>query len=231
MVKCYYDLHIHTGLSPCADKDMSPNNIVNMAVIKGLDIIAITDHNSAKNVKPILKVATNTSLVVIPGIEVETKEGIHLLCYFRSLEDLNRFTEIIDQNLPDVFIKEEIFGAQLIYDENDEVIDKVVKMLSNSTLLSMNEVIDLVHKLEGIVIPSHIDRYANSIITVLGFIPPDLLIDGVEISKMGNTTNNLNYKVICNSDAHYLGAINERINFVELENKSIDAFFKYFGDK
>jgi len=230
MVKCYYDLHIHTGLSPCADKDMSPNNIVNMALLKGLDIIAITDHNSIKNVKVVLEIAEATSIIVIPGIEVETLEGIHVLCYFRKLSDLERFAEEVDKALPNILNKEEIFGEQFIYNENDYVVNKEMKMLSSSTSLNINEVVNLVHIYKGLVIPAHIDRYSNSIITVLGFIPPDLPIDGVEISKQANSHINLEYKVICNSDAHFLGNINERINYLELKDKSVTAFFDYFGD-
>lgn len=229
MKKLYYDLHIHSGLSPCCDNDMSPNNIINMALIKGLNIISITDHNSAKNVEVAFNIASKNGLLLIPGMEVESKEGIHLLCYFKTVAKLMEFSEIIYQHLPEIKNEPEKWGEQLVYNEFDEIIGKEEKLLITSVNLSINKIVDLVSFYQGIVIPAHINRYTNSIITVLGFISDDLKIAGVEIIGDCNEVTYQKYHVLKSSDAHFLGDINESINSINLEEQSIDSFFAYFG--
>lgn len=230
MKKLYYDLHIHSALSPCSDNDMSPNNIINMALIKGLDIISITDHNSAKNVEVAFNLAKKKGLLLIPGIEVESKEGIHLLCYFKTISLLKAFSEIIYYHLPNIKNENDKWGKQLIFNECDDIIGKEEKLLITSVDLSMNKIIELVLIYQGIVFPAHINRYANSLITVLGFIPDDLKIAGIEI--IGDIENEAyqKYQVIRNSDAHFLGDINEQVNSLTLVDKTVAAFFSYFGD-
>ena len=115
------DLHIHSALSPCADDDMTPNNIVNMAILKKLDAIAVTDHNSCDNAEAIVKLA-GSQLIVVPGMEVETKEEVHVLCYFEDVDKLLDFGELIRTKLPSVANIPQIFGNQLIIDENDQII-------------------------------------------------------------------------------------------------------------
>jgi len=236
MVKCFYDLHVHSALSPCASIEMTPNNIVNMACLKGLDLLAITDHNSAKNIEAIMDVAKNQDIIVIPGVEVETYEGIHMLCYFQTLTDVLLFDKIVYQNIPRIQNKEDLCGQQLIINHHDQIICKEVKMLMNSTHLKLNELINIVRLLNGLVFPAHINRYANSIVTILGFIPEDLEITGIEISKGDQLEryqdNHLfsKYRIIQNSDAHYLGDICEKMNYLNLREKSIQAFFESFGD-
>ena len=234
MIKCFYDLHIHSTLSPCASNDMTLHNIVNMACLKGLDIISLTDHNSAKNVEAIMDYARTKSLIVIPGIEVETYEGIHMLCYFKSCEDIKLFNKIIYQKIPRVQNNEQLLGEQLILDKNDCVVCKEVKMLLNSTCVKLNELTNLVHLMNGLVFTAHIDRKTNSIITILGFIPENLAIDGIEISHNAKLIEYQKetfskYRIIQNSDAHYIGNICEKINYLKLKEKSIEAFFDYFG--
>ncbi|HEY8364087.1 MAG TPA: PHP domain-containing protein [Haloplasmataceae bacterium] len=231
MIECFYDLHIHTGLSPCCEDDMSPNNIVNMAIIKGLDIIAITDHNSALNVEVTIEVAKNTNLLVIPGIEVESFEGIHLLCYFKTVSELMQFAKIVDDYLPNIKNDETLWGKQLIFNEDDEIIAIKDKALLNSVNLKIDEIINLTREKGGIVIPAHVNRFNNSILTILGFIPKDLPIAGIEVANNEELKDLNYYRIIRNSDAHFLGHISERINKIILPEKSLNAFFDYFGDK
>ncbi|QVK18729.1 PHP domain-containing protein [Mycoplasmatota bacterium] len=238
MHNCYYDLHIHSALSPCSSNDMTLNNIINMSYLKGLDIIAITDHNSAKNIEVAINISQNKDLIIIPGIEVETYEGIHMVCYFKTLEDIKLFDELLYQNIPEIPNKEDLWGQQLILDINDNTIDKEAKMLINSTRLKLNELIDLVRSFNGLIFTAHINRYSNSILTVLGFIPENIDIDGIEINANDSIDNFKNkdlfskFRVIQNSDAHYLGDISEKTNSINLREKSIDAFFDYFrGEK
>ncbi|NLC66177.1 MAG: PHP domain-containing protein [Clostridium sp.] len=217
------DLHIHSCLSPCSEDDMTPNNIINMALIKGLDIIAVTDHNSGKNVESVIEAAKNRILVV-PGIEVESKEEVHLLTYFRKLNDLKSFNHIISQNLPKIEIDTKIWGNQIVMDSKDRKTGLVDNLLTTSTTLSLEEIFSIVRSLDGVVVPAHVDRGSYSIISNLGFIPENLKVKTVEIMKKDSlkhpSIKHLNY--IISSDAHFLGNILERIFFLDLKKLTID---------
>jgi len=207
--KC--DFHIHSCLSPCADILMTPGNIIKQALEVGLDVIAITDHNTAGNVEVALKLVSDTDLIIIPGMEVESIEEVHLLCFFDSLEQLKKWDKIVDQALPDMENDEEGFGYQLLTDESDEYIAKESKLLATATSLSVNEIVEIVNSLDGIVIPSHLDRPYNSLIGQLGFVPPELKISAIELSKNADPKkffakypNLMDYSYIVSSDSHYL---------------------------
>lgn len=217
------DLHIHTALSPCANDDMTPNNIVNMAVIKNLDFIAITDHNSAKNVRAVMECSKDKELLVLPGIEVNTREDIHVLCYFKSLEDVERFDSWLYEKLIYMPFNKKYFGDQYIMGKNDEVISTEGKYLLQGADVSFNELIMTVDQMGGVAVPAHINREANSLLEILGFIPPDPLIKSIELGRYAAAPNidTSKYHVLYSSDAHNLGAILEREYFIELKNKNI----------
>ncbi|MBS4535954.1 PHP domain-containing protein [Clostridium sp. D2Q-14] len=228
-MKLYYDLHIHSALSPCADNSMTPNNIINMAYIKGLDIISVTDHNSYFNVETIMKLGEFRNILVIPGIEVTTAEDIHLLCYFHNVKALKNFGEKIYENLPNIKNKENIFGNQLVLDKEDNKINEIDKLLINASKFKIDDVYHMVMEERGVIIPAHIDKKSYSILSVLGFIPEKYDIKFVEISnKLYNRELIKNYRVIYNSDAHYLQDINEPINEIDIKNKTIDKVLEYF---
>lgn len=223
-MKFAYDLHIHSALSPCGDEDMTPNNIVNMALLKGLDLIAVTDHNSGKNLPAVMEVGKRQGLMVVPGIEVQTREEVHILCYFKNLQSALKLDEIIYNCLPDIDNNEEIFGRQLIFDSQDQVIGKIDKLLLSSSALSVNDVFVLTKGLGGICIPAHVDRPAYSITYNLGFIPPSLNVKTVEFSKKDSPETIIKrhpflkkYNYIVSSDAHFLWEISEREHFMEME--------------
>ncbi len=226
------DFHIHSALSPCGDDDMTPGNIVNMSLLKGLDIIAVTDHNSCANLPAVLEIARENGLMVIPGMEVQTKEEVHIVCLFKKLEGAMKFAEIVYNSLPDIRNNEEVFGTQLIFNSRDEIVGKENRLLLSSTVLSVSDVFILVRGLGGICIPAHVDRPGFSIIDNLGFIPPDLKVKTIEISKK-NTPEAVikkypflnKYKYILSSDAHYLQDISEREFFIELDCLSISELF------
>lgn len=227
-MKLAVDLHIHSGLSPCAELTMTPNNIINMAKLKGLDAIAITDHNSLKNIEVFLKVANKNDIICIPGVEITTKEEVHVLGYFETIESVREFQRIIDMHLPRDKNNKEMFGNQLIYDENDNIIGEEQMLLSRSIGLSLEEIIDEIRKLNGIPIPAHINRNRFSIISNLGFINPELKINAIEICSYCDlkSVEKLcpkfeSYNKIYSSDAHSLGQILEREFFVEVERQSI----------
>lgn len=233
-MKFAVDLHIHSALSPCASEDMTPNNIVNMAVLKGLDIISVTDHNSTFNLPSIYKLSIQKGIMLLPGVEVQTKEEIHVLCYFKHIENAIKIGNILYDRLPDIKNDEKLFGEQLILNEEDGIIKHVDKLLLSSTDISIKELVSLVSSMEGVCIPAHIDRDAYSIIYNLGFIPQDLNLSSVEISKNANASDVQNkypdtkkYRVIRNSDAHYLWDISERKNFIDLPCMSLSSILSY----
>lgn len=228
-LKLYYDLHIHSALSPCADNDMTPNNIVNMSLIKGLDVIAVTDHNSCGNVRAVIE-AANERLLVIPGMEVETSEEVHVTCYFKTVDDAEKMWSEVKKNYSGIKNKEEIFGEQLYMDSQDNIIGKEENLLVTATKLSIHEVFSLVSSLGGIAVTAHIDRSSYSVISNLGFIPPELDVKTVEITpknreKLENDYKN--YRILSNSDAHYLEDISEPFYYMEVMSKNDENVFGY----
>lgn len=233
-MKYFYDFHIHSDLSPCADKDMTPNNIVNMAYIKGLNMIAVTDHNSIENYRAIEKVAKCLNIMIIPGIEINTKEEVHILSYFRDYNSAKAVSDLIYESLPDIYNKKNIFGEQNIYNENDEIVGSLDKLLINASKYSLKEIYEIVNNHNGIIVPAHVNKKNNGILGVLGFFPSDIDFDFIELSN-STELNERNkkivskYKRLVNSDAHMLEDISEPINYFELE-KSEDIF-NYLGFK
>lgn len=208
------DLHIHSCLSPCADILMTPGNIIQKALKLGLDCIAITDHNTAGNVEPALKIAQDSELIIIPGMELESLEEVHLLCYFPELEQLKEWDLIVSEKLPALNNNEDVFGYQILTDESDEYIAKEERLLATATKLSINQIVEGVCSLGGIVIPAHVDRMVNSIIGHLGFIPSELNFSIIEISRNTDPLSFFsdypllhNYSYIRSSDSHFLPEI------------------------
>lgn len=234
-MKVYYDLHIHSVLSPCGDELMTPNNIINMAKLKNLDVIAVSDHNSNGNLKTLSTLAEKNELLFIPAVEVETIEGIHVLCLFEDLDKCNIFNKYLKSKLPITKNNPKYFGHQILMNERDEEIGEEERLLALSTSISIDVLTNFVHNLSGLVFPAHIDKQNQSILSVLGFIPDNLNIDGIEVSNKCDYKKLIKenpgvkkYKYIINSDAHYLGDISERINYVDIDLKTIKEFFKYF---
>jgi PHP family Zn ribbon phosphoesterase len=203
------DLHIHTCLSPCSEWDMSPRKIVKKSIEKNLDIIAICDHNSAENVRAAKRSGEAQGLTVLPGMEICSREEVHMLALFDDVEHALTMQEyvyahLVGENRP------EVFGYQVIANENDEVLGEVSRLLIGATELSMHDIVIKIHDLGGICIASHVDRPAFGIINQLGFIPPDLLLDGVEVSfrvpfkeARKKFPGIMNLPCISSSDAHF----------------------------
>jgi PHP family Zn ribbon phosphoesterase len=227
-VKLYYDLHIHSGLSPCGENEMTPNNIVNMSLIKGLDIISVTDHNTAENYPAIKAVADKAGMKVLPGIEITTREEVHILAYFNTYEDAKLISDKLYEALPDIKNRPEIFGEQLIYDEMDNVKGNLEKLLINATTFTVKNVIEMVKAVKGVVIPAHVEKKANGIIGVLGFIPVEYKFDFIEVkSKEYENRFIEKYKKIYNSDAHRLEDISETENYFDCDD--VESMIKYIG--
>ncbi|NQV02434.1 MAG: PHP domain-containing protein [Bacteroidia bacterium] len=206
------DLHIHTCLSPCADLEMSPKNIVKEAKMRGLDIIGICDHNSAENFPAVEKSADLAGIKVIGGIEITTREEVHVLALFGNDTDLFLMQEVVYEHLNGVN-DEARYGLQVVVNEHDEVLGFNNKLLIGATEMSIEEVVDFIHKFNGIAIASHVDREAFSILTNLGFIPEDLKLDALEIiepSGRDNIYTGRNFVFITSSDAHWIHDIGKR---------------------
>jgi 3',5'-nucleoside bisphosphate phosphatase len=224
------DFHIHTALSPCGDEDMTPNNIVNMAMLNGLDAIAITDHNTVENVAACMKVGQQVGVTVIPGMELQTREEVHVICLFPELEKALSFQKLVYDSLPPLSNNERVFGEQLIMDEQDHILGKNSRLLLTSTSISFDEAFEEVKKLGGVFIPAHIDKSANSVIENLGFIPDYLAIKNIEYKSIEKINLFLkagfikaSYRLIKSSDAHYLQDIQQDENKLECGDNSAAA--------
>lgn len=230
-MKAFYDVHIHSCLSPCSENDMTPNNIVNMSLLKELNVIAITDHNTLKNCAVAMDLAKDKDIIVIPGVEVQTIEEVHMVCLFRSIEDAMAIDKILQEKMIKIKNKPEKFGQQYVVDEQDKIIESIDNLLIISVELSIRELIALVNLYNGVVFPAHIDRDYASIITNLGFIPDEYNFRYIEVSKRESAKKYLadealknKYFILRNSDAHNLGMINEPLYSLELDELTIDCF-------
>ena len=234
-MKFYYDLHIHSALSPCGDEDMTPNNIVNMAAIKGLDIIAITDHNSSLNCAAAIEAAKGLPLMVLPGMELCTAEECHVVCIFPHLEECLEFNDYVRKYYAPVKNKPDIFGRQLIMDSEDEIVGEEECLLTTSTGLSVDNISQVVRDMGGVAFPAHIDRPSYSVLAMLGFLTPEMNFRTAELSKLCDSLEDLypvhkylkDYRIVRNSDAHYLADIAERDNYLELEELTATAVIEW----
>ncbi len=204
------DLHVHTCLSPCGDWEMTPKKIIKQAGEVGLDIIAICDHNASGNTPPIVALGKIAGILVLPGIEVCTREEVHLLGIHKHVHQAKSVADavyrgLVQNNVPD------LFGFQVIADEQDMVIGQEQRLLIQACQLTIKEAVDLIHQQQGIAIAAHIDRPSYSILGQLGFIPLDLGLDGVEITARTIAHEQERYFLdktslpcIVSSDAHRL---------------------------
>lgn len=177
------DLHVHTVLSPCAEVEMIPPLIVQEALERHIDIIAITDHNASANVRAVQKAADGTGLTVLPGMEVQSHEDIHLLCLFASLADLETWQHQVDLSLPEELNPADHLGEQFVVDEQGEFVRSEPRLLLTATEFSIEEIIEHVNHLSGIVIPAHVDRTAYGLFPTLGFLADWWHFPALEISR------------------------------------------------
>ena len=222
----YYDLHIHSALSPCSDDLMTINNIFNMAYIKGLQLIAITDHNSLKQQYYLEKIIEHDILKgkidYVHGVELQSSEEIHLLAYFKKGSNLNVIQEWIDKHLIKVKNQSDYYGNQYTFNEFDEVIGIEDNLLISSLDLNVYQIVKKVHEFNGVVILAHVMAKRYGIYEVYHGIPDDLNYDGIEVESI-KQLNEL--KQLCkhlkddyvffNSDAHNLESISEPINQID----------------
>ena len=233
-MKYYYDLHLHSCLSPCGDMDMTPNNLVNMAKLLGLDVIALTDHNTSLNCGAAMKVGDEIGLLVIPGMELTTAEDIHAVCLFPTLEQALAFSEYVDSHRIKVRNKPEIYGRQVIMNEDDEEIGEIEHLLLPASFIGISEAYGKAKEFGGICYPAHIDRDSLSILSVLGEIDPYCGFKTAELADMSKLDelreqhpilNEMN--IITCSDAHYLENMRDAANTLELPELTREAVIRY----
>jgi 3',5'-nucleoside bisphosphate phosphatase len=222
------ELHVHTVVSPCAEVEMIPPLIVQQALENQIDLIAITDHNTTANVQAVMKAAEGTGLVVLPGMELQTVEEVHSLCLFPDLDRALQFQALVDHALPDIKNSPEYFGEQFVVDESGEFIRREDRLLIVSADLTLTKAWQLVTSLEGLFIPAHVDRKAFGLLENLGFIPQDIQIPAVEISRHLNSHLAVNthpqlagYTLVKGGDAHRLDEL-AGVNSFMVESRSLN---------
>jgi hypothetical protein len=205
------ELHIHTVLSPCAGVEMIPPLIVQKALALNLNLIAITDHNAGENAAAVIKAAEGSGLTALPGMELQTEEEVHILCLFDTLDQLTALQNVVDEALPSIENNIEFFGEQFIVDHTGDFIRRKKQLLITSTRLSFEDVFQQVQSLGGLFIPAHVNRQAYGLINHLGFVPPSVNPDALEISRHITPKEALaefpqikGYPLIQSGDVHYL---------------------------
>lgn len=228
-MKYYYDLHMHSCLSPCGDMDMTPNNIVGMSKLLGLNIIALTDHNCVLNCEAVMKLAKENDILAIAGMELTTMEEIHVVCLFPTFEKAMLFNDYVKEHQMQIKNRADIYGRQVIMNENDEEIGEVENLLILATDISVMNVKAIIESFGGVCYPAHINRDSMSILSVLGEIPPECGFKTVEVSSSGDINQLKGMHPILNdmlivrdSDAHYLENMKDAQNYFELDKLSTE---------
>lgn len=215
-------------LSPCAEVEMIPPLIVEYALDLGINLIAITDHNASANIEAVQKAARNTPLHVLPGMEIQTREEVHSLCLFDTLEQIMQLQKLVTETLPPIKNEAEHFGEQFVVDDTGDFIRREEQLLLVSSSLSLNEAWKFVNDLGGLFIPAHVNRKAFGLLESLGLVPTDIQIEALEISKHLNPADAVKqfpqikgYPLIQDGDVHRLDEFNGRMTLF-LEKPSID---------
>ena len=227
------DLHIHSVLSPCGGLEMSPNNLVKIAQEKHLDILAVTDHNSCLNLKAYHQVLARNNIVLIPGVEIQTSEEIHLIALFNSINDAEHFGQILYDSLLPLDNDPDFFGDQVVVDADENIVDIVPKALINSSIWTFDEACEHLNNYDCLYYPAHVDATSFSLIGQLGFIPPYLNLKAVEITAKGDVDSIKasmpfikDFAIIRSSDAHYLKKVGSGYTEFYLEEPSLSEIRK-----
>ena len=229
METLFTDLHMHSCLSPCGSDDMTPANLCGMAALKGLNMIALTDHNTGLNLPAAKACCDAYGLTLIPGMEITTREEVHLLGYFPDVDTAVAFGQEVTAHLPKKKNKPSLFGNQLIMNEDDEVIQELDALLIGATDLTLAQWVQRIREAGGVAVPAHINRGSNGLLVNLGFMPEELNFTAVEVWRglPCPHTPQAGKVVLNSSDAHYLGDILEAEVSIQLPENSVRAFLDY----
>ncbi len=225
-MKFAYDLHIHSVLSPCSDELMTPNNILNMAYLNELDIIAVTDHNSMRQLETILEIAESYDYIVVPGIEIQV-EGGHLLAYF-SIGSYKEFSNEIER----ILHKNDAANEQIVMDVFDLEVENYQYCLTGDLNTNLYEVLKLIKKYEGVTILAHIDKDKYSLKQLIKEEHVEY-IDGIEVTKYVDLETLYNdypllrdIPIYRSSDSHTITDLARRVNYIDLEELSVEKFIE-----
>lgn len=219
------DLHNHTLLSPCGSLEMTPKAIVQRAKALGIDILGIADHNTTRQVALVKKLAEKEGIFVLQGVEVNTKEEVHCLCFFPTVTALDQFQNYIDKHMPTIPNRPDLFGDQVQINEKEEIIYEEKLLLLSALDQSIEEVAHEVHRLDGLFIPAHINRKLYGLCTQLGFVPPWLDVDALEVHPSLPAPKHLPEGVLIlqNSDAHHPDEMGQRTNQWDMDEVSWES--------
>ena len=230
MKRITYDLHIHSCLSPCGSDDSTPANIVGMAIVAGLDAIAITDHNSCLNVSAAMELGEAYGVTVIPGMELTTAEEVHVLSYIKEMEKAMAVSRYVYENTPSIQKKPEFFGHQLVVDSDDNVIREENQLLTVASNISFDYVQRILNDYDGLMVPAHINKATTSLLSNLGMLPENPDFTAVEIQttdKIPELTENYPYlqkcHILTSSDAHYLKDIQDPVHVLHAEENTAES--------
>lgn len=224
----YYDLHIHSCLSPCGDADATPGNMAGMGALAGLQIMALTDHNTCRNCPAFFEAAARYGIVPVAGMELTTAEDIHVVCLFPALEAALGFDRVVESRRIRIANRPDIFGEQWVMNGEDEVIGSEPDLLTNATTISLEEAPRLAADWGGVCYPAHIDRPSNGILAVLGCLPAEPVFPCVELQDGANEPAyrqqylTPDTRVVVSSDAHYLWHIRDKERYIELADTAAD---------
>jgi len=225
------DLHIHSVLSPCGDLEMSPGNIVEEAARKGLDIIAVTDHNHTGHARLTRELGARRGIWVVYGAEICTREEVHCLTFFDTNEQLDAFQILLEEGLPEIPNEPAKLGCQVIVDEEEQILEEISHTLYPGLKWEIGEASRIVHDLGGLFLPAHVNRPMNGLYAQLGVWPKGLDVDGVEVFRKCTRENSVKdhpelerYTVIRNSDAHFLADIGRCYSRFLMERRDFSEF-------
>ena len=216
------DLHIHTCLSPCGQLTMAPEKIVSAAMRCGIDLIAVTDHNTAGMVDVVAQVAAGSGLSFLYGIELQTREEVHLLAYFDDPVSCHRFSDVIYEHLPQRENDPAFFGDQVVVDVDERIVRFEARLLLNSLDLSLEEAVECVLSHGGLPVPAHVDREPYGLMAQLGFRPAALCFPLVEADAAVLPDGFRGSTLLWGSDAHRPREVGTRMTQFVMERPSIE---------
>ena len=228
----YYDLHLHSCLSPCGDEEATPANLAGMCALAGMDIVALTDHNTCGNCRSFIKAAEQHGLLALAGMELTTAEEVHVVCLFPDIDQAEAFSAYVYDRLPPIRNKPGVFGPQIYMDEKDTVLREEERLLSIASSIGVYEVCPLVESFGGVCFPAHIDRPSYSLISQLGLWDPSIPFPMAELSlhcppDFPLRPDLAGLRFITDSDAHALETVPDAVRTISLPEKTVHAVMEY----
>lgn len=220
-----FDLHMHSCLSPCGGEDNTPANLAGMCALAGLEIAALTDHNTCGNCRAFMKAAAACGILALPGMELTTAEEVHVVCLFPDPDRADDFSALVRKRLPPIPNKRDIFGPQVLMDSGDGVLGEETAFLAGATDIGVYQAASLAESFGGVAFPAHIDRPSFSLLANLGLWDPDMGFPLAELSgrcppELLKRPDLRGVRFVTDSDAHYLDQISDAHQYMELKEKN-----------